>query len=181
MIDQLLYHYLARLHSQRRVQGRILNVGLGSGLSAQLMLDKRGVQALVTLERSQEAIDRYRLTYSTHPYEQFHKIVLGDAADLAAVRDQLEAPFDFVYVDTIEDFKDNHYDDLRRFCVSLKTLALLKPSGVLMIEYQADVPIEREFRNHWVKQHYQEVMERQALNPSAGGRAQQMLYYRLPS
>jgi predicted O-methyltransferase YrrM len=155
MNDVLLRHYTQRMNGIPRIKGRVLNIGLGDGCAAVFFLDKRAVTEVVSIDYGEDTIDKFRKLHGDHP---LHTIIQGDAAEVAILK--LSGQFDFVYADIIMDFTEPVFATLRAACEGLIKGKLIAPGGVLLIEYQGDVPVEREFRNHWMPEHFNEIRER---------------------
>lgn len=184
MIDQTTYHFLDTLFGTGAVKGACLNVGLGEGRSARLMLVSRLVTRVSSLENTQATIDAYRARWpANEPLEVRHTIVLGDAAAPApGVVQALNPPFDFILVDTITEFSDNVYQALRNIMNGAKN-GLLKAGGFVIIEFQGDGGVdqgtlERDFKI-WLTTDWLKTSTRPALAPSGSGRSAEIVLYKL--
>ena len=167
----MIHLYLQRIYGPR-CKGKVLNVGLGWGYSARVMLSLRGVNQVVTVEKDLPTIAAYQSRFAGDPLESRHNILQSDIGSLGTVLAAVK-PFDFIFVDTIEDLTEGPYATLRAFFAQIKTDGILAPNGVLQIEYQADTPIEREFRNQWMETNFRKVQE------SVLGLREPKLYYQL--
>lgn len=154
MNDVLLRYYTQRMQNVQRIRGTVLNVGLGDGAAAVFFLDKRAVTSITSVENNPVTITKFTALYGADP---LHLIVEGDAAKVDAL---VTGPFDLIYVDIIMDFTEPVYATLRAMCEAIIRGKLLAAGGALMIEYQGDVPVEREFRNQWMPSKFREIREK---------------------
>ncbi len=167
-MEQLAFHYMRRLMNNDPIKGHVLNVGLGKGYSARLLLDKRSVTAVTTIERDQATIDAY--TFSD-ALERRHTIVKGDAETFTTTE-----KFDFIFVDIILDHEARTFTALKDFAKNAKTF--LAGGGAMTFEFQADVPRERQFREVWLPANFnkEKVRDRLAFRGRRG--ADEMVVYR---
>ncbi len=170
-MEQLAFHYMNRLMNNDPIKGSVLNVGLGKGYSARFLLDKRSVASVTTIERDQATIDKY--TFSD-ALERRHNIIKADAETF---RDT--GKFDFIFVDIILYHEEKTYKALRDFARNAKTF--LAVSGAMVFEFQADVPIERQFREVWLPANFTKEKVRDALAFRGRRGADQMVVYRRKS
>lgn len=130
----------------RVIKGRVLNVGLGPGDSTQYLLCRPEVEEVVSVEINPEVVERYKAQYGEG---ERHIILTEDARTTTA-----PGPFDYIWVDILDDTTEEHYAALRDFLLQVK--ALLKPGGWLRVEWQSDVPPEREMRKVFMPQYFEE-------------------------
>lgn len=150
----MITDYMARilLSPTIHVTGDVLNVGLGPGDTARALLKLREVDSVVSVEKEASVVAAYNAAYTGDPLEAFHTIITSAAEDLVPGAQQ----FDLIYADIIESFEQSTFDALQGFI--LKAVQVMKPTSKLVIEYQGDLPTEREFRVHWITQHLDQVV-----------------------
>jgi len=164
--------YFSQIYGPR-LQGKCLNVGLGDGDSARVMLSLRGITQVVSLEKDASVITAYQTRWIGDPAETRHTPIQVNINTLGTVLNATK-PYNYILVDTIENLTEVPYNILRTFLTQVKTDAILAPTGVVQIMYQADVPSEREFKVHWMETNFVRIVE-----PVIGFR-EPRTYYRLP-
>lgn len=179
MIDQLVFNYMNKLLSNTAMLGDCLNIGLGYGHSARLMLQSRLVNRVVSLEVDQTVIDDYRTRFPANEVlEVRHTIVQGDAANPApGLVQALNPPFDFIYCDIQYDNSEATFDALKNVLTAAKN-GILKQNGFLLLENHGDNYNFREFMV-WVNQYYTVTTTRQALTFNGRGWAAPMRVLRI--
>jgi len=166
-IDQALLNYLIALTAVP-IQGRILNVGLGQGFTARLMLDKRLVSEVVTVEIDPEVIAAYEAKYDD-ALEDFHTIVPGDARTV-----QLEGVFTVAFVDILSQGTQAEYDGLKAVAQNLGPH--LTDKSAIVFEWAADTTAERSMRR-WLEDNLVRHVARPALSPVGRGMAAAVEYW----
>lgn len=170
MIDQILYYYHEHLMTSNPI-GKVLNVGLGQGYTARLLLDKRSVQSVTSIEIDQAVADAYTAAYQD-ALESRHTIIVGDAASV-----QIQGKFDLVYIDILTAIEEEVYDAVKSV---FQNLAQNTASGTdIIVEFQTDSVIERGLKE-WLEARTTKTVLRPALSPFARGRAGAMIVYTRP-
>lgn len=154
-IDQTMLNYLYALTAVP-VQGRILNVGLGEGYSARLMLDKRLVTEVVTVEVDPEVVAAYQAKYDD-ALEAFHTIVTGDVKTVA-----LTGTFTVALIDILSQGTQDEYNGLK--AAALHLAPYLTNNSAIVFEWGADTTQERSMRV-WLEDNLVKHTVRPALSP----------------
>ena len=176
-VEQAAYFLVASVFGfSNYCKGAVLNVGLGKGLSARAFLFSRFITRVSSVEILQPTIDDYRALYPVNEtLETRHTLVLGNAATVPA--NQINPPFNFVYIDTISNWEDATINDLKAVVTRLKLPGAIAVGGVLCIQWHADVRAERLARQWMEDQGWMPEVVRPALAENGWGRAANMLVY----
>lgn len=166
MIEQLLYHYLAKLYGNPVVHGRVLNIGLGQGLSARLLLHLRTVSQVVTIENNSAVILVYEETYRDN-LEKNHLIECADAQDMDPI-----GLFDCVFFDIVNLLP---YDGMMKALSRVKEC--IHPTSHIIIEWNSDTDDVQRLRK-WLQENFQEIRVRAELAPLGSARAGPMFVYK---
>lgn len=174
MIHNLHYNFLLGCMKNHVVRGRVLNVGLGAGASARILLDSRRVDFVVTLERDEAVIDAYRAIYPADEFNEWkrHEIKWQDARASLTVG---PAFFDWIYFDIFRNHTPEEMAECRAVVENLASY--LKPDGALTLEYLADTLEEGKFRR-WMDESWTTEEVRPGLTETGTARAQPMRIYR---
>jgi hypothetical protein len=149
--------YYERIYGPR-LAGKSLNVGLGDGYSARVLLGLRGVNQVVSIDNDVSTISAYQTRFIGDPLEVRHSIINVNINTLGAVLNATK-PFNYILIDTIITLDDVPFSILRTFLSQVKADSILAPGGVVQILFQADVPAEREFRVHWLPANFNMIQE----------------------
>ena len=123
MIDQLLFHWANTFLGTPIVRGRCLNIGLGAGASARLMLALRHVDSVHSIELDPKLIDAYRATFNDD-LEQYHEIFEQDVLKMTNWKNL----YDFVLLDA-------EFDSAACLTVMQNIGAVLDSGGAVVAEW----------------------------------------------
>ena len=138
--------YYRKVGHCSKAQGRVLNIGLGDGYAADHLLDNLSVDSIVSVDISQEIIDSYRSRRGDNPR---HLIIAGDARIVP-----ITGRFNLVYIDIMDDYTREYVAVVKS--IVTRVSSMLNPDGVIIIEWYADVPLERALRQ-WMADNFQEA------------------------
>lgn len=188
-VDQAAYFLLAAvMNYSNYCKGAVLNVGLGPGVSARAFLQSPYVTRVSSVEILQSVADAYRVKYPvneaiengstifvSNPGGGRHNLRVGDAATIPT--NQINPPFNFVYMDVIQDWTNATINNLKAIATRLKQPGAIAANGVLCVQWYGDALAERQARQWMEDQGWTTEIVRPALAESAWGRAANMLVY----
>ena len=131
------------------ITGEVVEVGLGWGYIASALVTKNDVTGLTSYEKDADRVRDFEAKYGTFPEK--HTIVSEDvlvAAIGAGTR------FDTAIIDVFDNNTAEFYD-LGKNIVT-KLLPNIQTGGKFAIEFQSDVPAERDFRA-WMESQFGEL------------------------
>lgn len=123
MIDQMVYHWAETFLGIGVVKGRCLNIGLGPGTSARLMLQSRVVDSVHSVEIDPKVISAYKATYQGDPLEAQHTIFEQDIRTMT----KWDSLYDFALLDI--EFADQDWQQ-----VMTNIGRVLDKNGALVVE-----------------------------------------------
>lgn len=177
-VEQAMYFFLEGALASPVCKGSVLNVGLGPGLSARLLLLSRRVTRVVTVENNPATIAAYREKYpDTEALERRHTIVEWDAATVPGTA--LQPPFDWVYVDTIHDATQEEMNTLESILGNVK--GLLAVGGSITFEGVGDRGPGRHLLNRMEDAGWTSMIVRGKLAETGVGRAGAMVVWTPPT
>ena len=147
------------------ISGHIIEVGLGEGQIIKALVEEIRVKTVTNYERDIVVADKFQ---TDNPgFHVKHTMVKEDfmTATLPAKK------FDIAILDTLDQKED--YGKAKDIVQKLKTR--MKKGGSIMIEYQADIPEERDLRKHLESEFGK--METEFINTGIKATSRHVCYY----
>ena len=149
----------------KKIQGDVIEIGLGWGYIADGLVIKPEVSNLISYEKNAQRVSDYVIKNVDKHAVREQDILL----------DTITGNFDVAILDVFDEATSEFYD-LGKEIVT-KVLPNINSSGKIIVEYQIDIPIERDFRA-WMENQFG-PMKVEFINTGQRGTSRHIGYYNI--